>query len=346
MNGSYIALTIIDIVKETSDTSTFIVRPDNGYPLIYRPGQFITLIFDKAGDEMRRSYSVSSTPGIDKDISFTVKRIHNGEISRLLSDHYKPGDKLYTIAPAGMFIYEDDDTAKDVFLLGAGSGITPVYSLLKHILYFQPAANVHLVYQNTTERSTIFRQALQKLQEDFPNRFNWIDYVSRPEKSTTSRKLTNDRLEALIPQLMRYKRENALFYICGPLSFMRMCQFTILLMKFRKDQIRKEYFVIDPAPPPPLVAHPSEKNVIIHREGRQQDFKTLYPSTILQSALNRQIALPYSCKGGKCSACVARCIKGKVVMSMNDVLTEKDIQQGLILTCVGYAATDIEISYE
>ncbi len=145
---------------------------------------------------------------------------------------------------------------------------------------------------------------------------------------------------------MRYDRNDALFYLCGPLSFMRMCQYTILLMGFRNDQLKKEYFIIDTAPPPPLIENPVKRMITVYTNGQELRFPTLYPSTILQSALSQEIELPYSCKGARCSACVARCVKGKVVMSMNDVLTDKDIASGLILTCVGYATTDVEISYE
>ncbi|MBX3238358.1 MAG: ferredoxin--NADP reductase [Chitinophagaceae bacterium] len=347
MSSDFLSFTITDIVQETDDVATFVLKSRAGKQASYRPGQFITLVFNRGRNEVRRSYSLSSTPHIDESLQFTVKRIRNGEISRRLLDNYKKGDVLHAISPAGMFVYEDDNVGRDVFLLAAGSGITPVFSILKHILHFQPQVRVHLIYQNNTEQSTIFRSRLEELEKEFADRFTWIDYLSNPTDNALSRnKLTNDQLELLIHRLLQFKKEDALFYICGPLSFMRMCQFTILLMRFNNEQIKKEYFVIDTPPAPPLVEHPSVKEVVVVKRGRKTTFYTIYPSTILQSALDRQLDLPYSCKGGRCSACVARCIRGEVVMSMNDVLTEKDIEQGLVLTCVGYAVSDVELIYE
>ncbi len=198
MDAKHICLIITDIIKETADTATFVVKTDNAQPFHYQPGQFITLIFYSGNREIRRSYSFSSTPGIDDDIRFTVKRVHNGEISRPLLDTYKKGDKLYAIKPAGMFTYNGTGVKRDIFFFAAGSGITPVFSLIRHILFFDPAARVTLVYQNTTEASTIFRKQLAELADLYPTAFIWIDYVSRAATGT-SRKLTNDQLELLIP---------------------------------------------------------------------------------------------------------------------------------------------------
>lgn len=340
----HIRLTITDIVKETTDAATFFVKADKPQQIHYRAGQFITLVFLMGNRAVRRSYSFTSTPEVDADLSFTVKRIHNGEISRLLLDTFKKGDHLVAIEPAGMFTYDNNNLKRDIFFFAAGSGITPVFSLIKHILHFSKAARVNLIYQNNTESSTIFRKQLNKLVLLYPEHFTWIDFVSQSENGN-SRKLTNDQLELLIKELLSGSNEQALFYLCGPLSFMRMCQYTILLMGFHNHQLKKEYFVIDVTPPAPLIENPSTRKVLIKKERTHVAFTTLYPSTILQSALDQKIELPYSCKGGRCSACVARCVSGKVVMSMNDVLTANDIANGLVLTCVGYAVTDIELSY-
>ncbi len=346
MKEQYVNFFIRDIIQETADAATFVVCPADDHPIYYKPGQFITLVFTKGGREVRRSYSLTSTPGIDDIICFTVKRVHNGEISRLLLDNYKAGDQLYALRPAGRFIFdENDNVPRDVFFLAAGSGITPVYSMIRYILKQRPSVRVVLVYQNHTEASTIFRKQLEKLAVLYPSSFFWIDYVSNAV-GNLSRKLTNDQLETLVQESLRHERSQALFYICGPLSFMRMCEYTLLLMGFGREQLRKEYFVIDTPPPPPLVKKPVKRKVVAHVNGKQYTFTTQYPSTILQSAIEQHIALPYSCKGARCAACIARRVSGEVAMSRNDVLTDKETEQGLILTCVGYAVTDVEIRYD
>lgn len=348
MPESWLTLRIADIIPETKEAVSFVLENVDGSPIVYKAGQFLTLIFNLQHREVRRSYSMSSTPGIDERVCITVKRVYNGEVSRHLMDHYNIGDELKALSPSGRFINEEAASANagDIFLLAAGSGITPVFSLLKEILYNQRFNNVILIYQNHTATSTIFRHHLEKLAAQFPKNFTWIDFISQPaEPGARFRKLTNHQLEKLIPAAIKHTKEQAKFFICGPTSFMRMCQYTIMLMGFKEAQIRKEYFVIDSPPPAPLIADPRLRQVTVHAENSTFHFGAQYPSTILQSALNKGIPLPYSCKGGRCSTCVARCIKGKVTMSMNDVLTEKDLEAGLVLTCVGYAETDVELEF-
>src|SRR5439155_10020981 len=136
------------------------------------------------------------------------------------------------------------------------------------------------------------------------------------------------------------------FYLCGPLSFMRMAEFTLRQIGFAQNEIRKEHFVIDSPPTAPLLTDTSLKKVTIHYHQQTHHVEVAYPTSILDAALQKGIELPYSCKGGRCSTCAAYCVNGKVVMSMNEVLTETDISNGLVLTCVGFAATDVELSFE
>lgn len=337
-------LRIVDIIPEAEETYSFILEDFDGNDINYKAGQFITLIFYINNREVRRSYSISSTPGVDNRLQISVKRVHNGEISRHLMDHYAVGDILTALAPAGMFILEENNyDNSDVFLLAAGSGITPIISLIKELLYKRNAISVILMYQNRSVEHTIFRSAIQHIAAEFPDKFRWLDFRSADQEDTFYRRLNNEKLEELIPLFLKHNREKASFFICGPESFMRMCKFTITLMGFSSSQIKKEHFVIDKPPAPPLIVNPQSCKVSVLSQ--YISFQTEYPKTILQSALDQQIALPYSCKGGRCSACIARCVSGEVIMSMNDVLTEKDLQAGLILTCVGYAVTDIELEY-
>jgi len=125
-----------------------------------------------------------------------------------------------------------------------------------------------------------------------------------------------------------------------------MAEFTLRQVGFLQDQIRKEHFVIDTPPKAPLLTDTTAKKVIIHYQQQTHQLQVAYPTSILDAALQKGIELPYSCKGARCSTCAAYCLKGKVVMSMNEVLTDKDLAKGLVLTCVGFAATDTELSFE
>lgn len=345
LSGESIEWIIKDIIRETSDANTYILNPVHPQPFTYKAGQFLTLIFNRNHREIRRSFSFSSTPGVDDEIAITVKRVHNGEISRLLLDNYKTGDSVHALEPAGKFtLPENVDLHRTIFLMAAGSGITPVYSLLKQLLYQTKLPDVLLLYQNHTVEGTLFREQLVTLQEQFAERFIWLDFVS--SSNALHNKLTNDYVEPLIHRYLSHAAEDALFYCCGPTSFMRMCKYTIRVMGFEEAQVRTEHFVIDAAPTAPPVTNSSPHRVTVYTAAKTFSIETRYPDTILQSALDQNIHLPYSCKGGRCSACVARVLSGEVLMSMNDVLTEQDIRSGLVLTCVGYATTDVQLQYE
>lgn len=333
-----IQLRVLSIIRETELASTFILEEINQQAVPYKPGQFLTFLFNFHGHEVRRSYSFSSTPGIDENMSITLKRVQNGEISRYMLDRIKPGDILTALPPAGIFVPAESISSKrDVFLLAAGSGITPIFSILKYLLQNEPDTRIILIFQNRSKEETIFRTQLEKLVPEYRDRVVWVDMIIP--------RLNNDQLEIIIKHQLRFKKEDALFYLCGPVSFMRMCQFTIMVMKFSRDQIRKEFFTIDTAPPPPLLNDTSTKHVLVKGK-KEYSFTTAYPKTILESALDQKIALPYNCRNGRCSTCVARCVSGEVKMSINEILTDKDLADGLVLTCVGYACSDIELQFD
>ncbi|PWT95262.1 MAG: ferredoxin [Bacteroidetes bacterium] len=338
---------IKSIVTETRDAASFELEPLDESSFNYSAGQFITILFRFSGREIRRSYSLSSTPGIDPFPVITIKRVINGEISRYMLEHSKIGDELEILAPKGLFIPDLSDSARDIFLLAAGSGISPVFSILKWILHNEPHTQVHLFFQNHSEKSTIFRQMIEEYAEGFSDRFEWLDFLSNPQaEDAISERINNEILEKLVLEKLRFKFQDARFFICGPNSFMRMCQFTLLLMGFDENQLRREFFLVPPPPPPPLLEDTTSKRVSVIVSGTAHEFETHYPVTILDAALHNQIRLPYSCKTGRCAACVAKCISGKVIMGNNEVLTEADLEKGLVLTCVGYAESDLQLVYE
>jgi ring-1,2-phenylacetyl-CoA epoxidase subunit PaaE len=339
-------LQVVDVIAETKDSSTILLASLPGSDFNYEAGQFLTFIFARNGREIRRSYSFSSTPGIDPLASITVKRKPNGEISRFLLDQVGRGSLLHCLAAAGRFTLDLDlGRAGQVFFIAGGSGISPIFSLLKKVLYKDPRLRVVLIDQNHDESSIIFGDQLRQFQDSYPQRFQWVNLLSKPQdKHRPSQRLTNALLEELV-NAMRVPHTAMLFYLCGPPAFMRMAQFTLRLMGFTDDQIRKENFTVDFIPRPPLLPDKSGKNIRIHYQEQTFDLVATYPQSILDAALQRKLPLPYSCRAGRCASCVARCVRGKVVMSNNEVLTEGDLLAGLVLTCVGYAQTDLEILF-
>jgi ring-1,2-phenylacetyl-CoA epoxidase subunit PaaE len=337
---------VIDIARETHEAYSFMLENKHGILVNYEAGQFLTFIFKHKSEEIRRSYSISSAPGIDAHISITVKRKPNGEISRHLINHVHTGDELISIYPAGRFIIETNvAAARHFFFIAAGSGIVPVFSLIKKILKEEPFSKIILIFQNHSEENIIFKDQFSKFEKDHPDRFKWKSLLSQPRsKKYHPQKLNNFLLEKLVYENVETGIETA-FYLCGPPSLTRMAQFTLKWMGYGDEQIKKENFTVDFIPPPPIVNDLSIKKIILHYHQKTYHIETAFPVNILQAALDKNIRLPYSCRSGRCSSCVARCVKGKVIMSNNEVLTDKDLQNGLVLTCVGYAETDLELEW-
>ncbi len=339
---------VAQVIPETRETITYVLEPVDGKPVSYEAGQFLTILIDHHGNELRRSYSFSSTPGIDNCVSITVKRKVNGAISRYIQLAWKEGTLIKTIPPTGIFKVETDASLqRSFFFIAAGSGIVPVFSLMKKVLHFEPRSRIVLIYQNFDEERIIFDKQLGLLKEKFGERLLRMDLLSNPKNpDTLPKRLNNALLERLIlgaAQTGEFR--NTFFYTCGPLLFMKMVEFTVRVMGFEGEKIRKENFTIETIPVPRFSKEPVPRSVTVHYGQETYQFTCTDPSSILQSALDNHISLPYSCRAGRCSSCVARCLSGSVVMSANDVLTEKDIAERLVLTCVGYAETDVVLQF-
>ncbi|MCC9135246.1 2Fe-2S iron-sulfur cluster-binding protein [Pontibacter silvestris] len=336
MTSDLKTLTISDIKEEAKDFKTFFFKENDADRIKYKPGQYLTLLHHSLGSEIRRSYSITSSPALHEPLSIGVKRIENGAFSRFLIDKAKVGDQVLTSGAGGFFtLPEDNNSYKQVYLFAAGSGITPIISLLKTLLYSHPDVAVVLLYSNSSIEKAIYLDTLSKLAAEFPDRFQ-IEYLYSNAADLTRARLYKDLLQTLVRSYAVAPYENALFYICGPLNYMRMCFYSLRQIDVPLENIRRESFAIErnvpKVAPPDTAAHQVEARF----RGNTYNFSAKYPHTILRAARNEGISLPYSCEAGRCGNCVARCVEGKVWMSYNEVLTEKDLAQGLILTCVGH----------
>ncbi|GAB4054918.1 2Fe-2S iron-sulfur cluster-binding protein [Spirosoma litoris] len=341
MTDDFLQLRVVRIVRETAEANSYFLEPLNGQFVAYRAGQFLTLIINHHGHEVRRSYSLSSTPD-EPFLRLTIKRVQNGEISRYLHDTLRVGDMVTSLYPAGRFTL-DENQSGDLVLLGAGSGITPLFALIKQVLGEESNRSVTLLYSSPNERNTIFREELNDLQLQYPGRFRLIYLLSNPTEDWNALRgrLNNVMLERLLPELVKNSDPKELrFYVCGPGDYMRMIQFTLVFSGFRPEQIRRENFVVEPVflTPPPISAQ--DRMVLLKLREREIEIQVPAYKSILQAALDEGIHLPYSCRGGRCSTCAARCSSGKVHMTINDVLTDRDLAEGWVLTCTGYPESD------
>lgn len=330
----------IDSIRwDTPETATFFLSELSGKKIHYKAGQFLTFVFAHHSGEIRRSYSLSSSPD-ENTLSVTIKRMTNGEISRFMLTKLKPGDVLNAVEPAGKFTIIDPHSEKDVFLFAAGSGITPLFSQLKYLLKRGGQSKVTLVYSNKDDQ-VLFKTQLDELAALHPDRLKIIYLVS-----SDGNRLNNDMVERLVRSRVHFGIGQAEFYLCGPFSYMRMVRLTLIYIGVDPGKIRRENFVLETVPVAiNIITYPPGR-VKIHFNGEVHDIAVGENQSILQAALQNKINLPYSCRVGSCSTCSAICKSGKVAMSVNDVLTDSDLAEGWVLTCTGHPLTnDVEISF-
>ncbi len=339
----YKRLIIKEIHEEVKNFKTFTFEEDHN--IKYKAGQYLTLVQYHRNEEVRRSYSITSSPVLNEPLSIGVKRVDNGFFSRQLIDNAKAGDEILTTGSGGFFVLPDyTGNYQQLFFFAAGSGITPVFSLIKTALNAHPYLSIVLIYSNASQEKAIFFSDLQKLQSSFPDRFH-IEALFSNSFNLANARLHRDLIFTFIQQLSIVQKEKVLYYICGPENYMRLCTYTLQEYGVETNQIKKEDFYISAvrnrdATPPDKQDHIAH----IHISKKTHHIKVHFPDSILKAAKKEGIVLPYSCEAGRCGNCVARCVSGNVWHSYNEVLTEKELQEGLILTCVGHpVGGDVEL---
>lgn len=325
----------VEAIKwENPGTATFFLNEVSGKKINYKAGQFITLVFTHRDEEIRRSYSLSSSPD-ENQLAITVKRIANGEISRFMVSKVKPGDILNAVEPAGRFTVADFSEPKDIVFFAAGSGIVPIFSQLKYILAREGESKLTLFYSSQNQSSILFANAMTELQNRHPARLNIIHLLSSEGK-----RLNNVNVEQLVRQHVQLDLNKAEFYLCGPFAYMRMVRLTLLFMGIDNARIRKENFVLETVAVTTGYINYPPRYIRIKFNNELHDLMVGENQTILQAALQNKLQLPYSCRAGICSACTATCTSGKIDMPVNDVLTDLDLSHGLVLTCTGHPVSD------
>ncbi|WP_017730883.1 ferredoxin--NADP reductase [Nafulsella turpanensis] len=337
-------LIISKINEEVNGVKTFSFEGEEARKISYQAGQYLTFVLPTNAGEIRRSYSLTSSPATGEPLSVAVKRIENGVFSRYLAEEAKVGDELLTTGAAGFFTFPGDFAGyKQLFFFAAGSGITPIYSLTKTALLTHPEKKVVLVYSNRTEESTLFLKELQALEKKFPDQLS-IEFLYSTSPDLYRARLHKDLLKTLVKAHSVAPMERSLFYLCGPENYMVMCGYGLYQLGVPDSNIRKETFttakVLPKLSPPDKEPHEVRLKLL----GEEYHFIVQFPETIHRAAKKKGIILPYSCEVGRCGNCVARCKQGEVWMSYNEVLSEHELEAGLVLTCVGYPiGGDVEL---
>ncbi len=339
VDHSFHTLVVQKIVEEIPGTKSFVLGyKDHSLPApVYLAGQFLTFVFYRSnGEEARRNYSMSSSPSLEEPLTVTVKRIPNGEYSRRLVDSFKIGDELLSAGVGGFFTFPADiETYRRVIFFAAGSGITPIYSLLNTCLHLYPHLSLVLVYSNTSPASTIFYERLVALANQHSDRLR-IEFLFSSAPDLRRARLNFNFMDDLLKRGQDHNWRSNLFFTCGPLDYMRMVTIYLQTNGVGATQIKKEIFHIEKPVKQPIPPDKGAHPVSIETRNKKHTIIVQYPATILQAARKKGMQLPYSCESGQCGSCAARCTAGQVWMYNNEVLTDEELAKGLILTCTAF----------
>lgn len=337
---STLRLEVTRIVTETPDVKTVFFKPE--MPFTYKAGQFITLVRAINHLELRRNYSLSSSPSESGIYSFTFRRIPNGAFSRWLFDHVKVGDQLDALEPGGVFTVNAsiDQPGNLLILLAAGSGISPVFSIIKEVLANRPHLRMWLIYSNKTASRTIFANELKSLHEAHPAQLD-IEWLFSDHADLMKARLSKLVLQEMLRRRQLNRWENTWVFACGPFEYMRTARIVLVNEGLPSDHFRQEQFY-EPEPVKVNKQYYDQRDRTIRLEYKGRSFELLVPwnVSILDAALKAGISLPYSCHAGRCSTCRSRLVRGKVWMHYNQVLTDADEEEGWVLVCTGHPVTD------
>ena len=330
-----LTLTLNEVKRETEKAVTLIFDDDEACK--YLPGQYLTLIMKIDGKEERRSYSICSTPKTENGISVTVKEITGGKVSGFINRNVAKGQTIEILAPEGNFLLPDDHQGHLVFI-AAGSGITPVFSMIKEVLHHLEN-DVTLIYGNRNESSVIFGSELRQLAEKFADRFTLIETLSQPSENWNGLKGRINH-ELLKNNLQRLNND-AFYYLCGPEELMKTTKEFLLKSGVTDKKIKQEKFVTSKKEPEMNGEEQIiERQVTVIVDGEEHQVIVKPDETILEAALDDDIDMPFSCQSGICTTCRGKLISGKVSMEEDEGLSPEEIENGYVLNCVGHPLTD------
>ncbi len=350
MSTHFHELKIIEIVKETAEcVSVCFSIPDNLKELfLYKEGQNLTIKKIIAGEEVRRSYSICSAP-YENNLKIAIKKVDGGLFSTFANEALRINDTLNVMPPSGKFNAHLNASAYPNYLaIAAGSGITPVISIIKHTLNTQQDSQFTLIYGSKNRSSVIFFEELESLKNKYMERFTFINILSR-EKTDADifyGRIDENKLVAL-NKLVDYNNFAAA-YLCGPEAMIFSSEEFLEKKGIAKNNIHFELFTTpgqknntQNIKEETIVSTGPKSNVTIKLDGRIVSFDLSYNgNNILDAALQEGADLPYACKGGVCCTCRAKLVEGKVKMDVNYALEPEELEQGFILTCQSHPTTE------
>lgn len=339
-------LKIADVRRETPEAVSiaFSVPPELNEAYRFNPGQHLTLRTHVNGAEVRRSYSICVAPD-DGELRVAVKKVDGGLFSTLANEDIKPGDEIDVMTPQGRFgVALDPNAARTYVAIVAGSGITPLMSILRTVLMHEPKSRVALIYGNRTTQSIIFREALEDVKDRFMDRFTVHHVLSREHQEIPlfDGRIDGAKLDALLHTLPQDGIDQA--FLCGPGGVIEEGKAALLRFGLPVERIHVEYFSADGTPivtrvEPAAVPDAQEATVEVLLNGARHSVPVHAGETIIDAGLRAGLEMPYSCRGGMCCTCRAKVTEGEVRMDTNYSLEPWELEAGYVLTCQSHPVT-------
>lgn len=305
---------------------------------LFKAGQYVTLKTKIKGDFVLRSYSICSSPKSGQLI-VAIKAIKGGLFSNYANEALREGDVLEVSVPEGRFVFQGSNLQETLFGIAAGSGITPLMSIVKDALVVNDKNQFVLLYSNKTIADTMFYSEIESLKVNYPNRFFCHNIYSREKnKGIEYGRIDANFLKYCLNQHSKLSFEK--FFLCGPEELTVSMSNELEALGFDKSKILFELFYSKPETKTGLNTSFDKTKVKITTD--YEDFEILVPknTTILDAALNQKIDVPYSCQGGVCSSCIGKITEGTATMLQNNILSDVEIEDGLTLACQAIPSSD------
>jgi len=366
----WVSLVVSDKISEADETCSLrlSVPPTSADAFRYLPGQFVHVRSRVDGELVERAYSLSSAPDVDPYFQLTIKRIEGGKLSPLLVDEVSVGDAIDISTPQGRFFDAEDGSPRHYLLIAAGSGVTPLFSILKWLLARRQDDRVTLIFSSRKESSMIFRAELQQLEERYKGRLRVIHVLTKPSDVWRGERgrLDRERLARLLSTEMPDRNMPEVAYLCGPETFMEEAAEALKLRGLERADIRRESFVVaeavsgsdldlettvrvlPEAPQDEAAVQPCEK-LIVHIDGATHEISVQPHETILAALLRYEIDAPFSCQEGTCLSCMCKVQEGAVRMRSHELigLRPEDLGPSVVLACLSRPdAASVEVSFE
>ena len=308
-------------------------------------GQYVTLQTIINGEEVRRAYSICSTPK-SNEIRVAIKAVENGTFSQYATTKLKAGDTIEISAPEGRFELKPEAN-KNYLAFAAGSGITPILSMVKSVFENESSANFTLVYGNKSVADTIFYDELNALKETYPNQFKLHYIFSREEVKNQLRGRIDKSVTNYFVKNMYKETTFDAAYLCGPEEMINAVSNTLKENYFTEENVFFELFTVSINEDALEDVKEGSTTITVLLDDEETTFSMQQTDDILAATLRNDLDPPYSCQGGVCSSCLAKVTEGKAVMAKNAILTNSEIEEGFILTCQAHPTTaKIKIDFD